>query len=139
MSSVRIPSQQSTILAGREIPFHGDGVSPRASFNAPGEAVPAGTDFVFTSSANKGGTVVFTFRREEPVWDLLWDIYNEQKTSTVRPKLSGMLRDGSNAERVQVLVWDDGVFTGLPDFGMGVSSEPVSFTIAVTGLERVKQ
>lgn len=139
MSSVRIPSQQSTILAGREIPFHGDGVSPRISFNAPGEAVAAGTDFVFTSSANNGGTLVFSLRREELAWDILWDVFTEQKTSFVRPKASGICVDSSNPDRIQIVVWDDAVFTSLPDFGMGVSSEVVTFTLALSGVAKVKQ
>lgn len=135
MSRVRIPSQQATIFAGREIPFHGDGVSPRFSFNAPGEAVPAGTNFVFTKNATQGGTVVFSMRREEPAWDILWQIVREQDTLLPRPPASGVSMDLSDEANPQKVVWSDAVATGLPDFGMGASSEIVTFTFSLDGLK----
>ena len=137
MATNRNPNAQTTVHANRVIPYHGDGVSPRITFDAAAEVSKGGASSIFATNVNKGGTIVYSMRREEAAFDILYQIIKEQRTTLPRPKAGGKSKDASNEENIQEVVWDDSALLQEPDFGQGMTSEIVTFTFALSGLEKV--
>lgn len=135
-TKTRDTALQSLTIRGRVIPIGGEGAPFTFTSNEIGTVTyGAGTD-VRSRVERPGGTLTCTVFPEDAAYPILMALVNEAQTPGYSGSMPGSLvrRDGAGGR--ELVRFTDAYPTGAPDMVIGRDAGTVSFTFALSGIDR---